>query len=93
MTARDSVLVIILGLILAAAGYVDSTTIGFGTPAELNPALECFEDELRAVVVGVVQPDNGIPPDVEWGPGNHVGTEICITVDDINWDRFEGVDE
>jgi len=53
----------------------------------------CFEDEHVVVVIGQVQPDDGVEPDVDWASiGEDIGKVACIAADDLAYDdsRFNG---
>jgi len=49
---------------------------------------KCFEDEVIVVIIADVLPDNGVPPDVDWGLIEPVVG--CAAADDFDGVRFSG---
>ena len=45
--------------------------------------LGCYEDEVVVMVIADVLPDNGQPPNVDWGPIGMTGEMFCIPADDL----------
>jgi hypothetical protein len=46
--------------------------------------LGCFEDEHVVLIAGVVQPDDGVEPNVDWaGTSEPAGSYGCATADDF----------
>jgi hypothetical protein len=52
-------------------------------PQPLAEELDCFEDEYVVQVVGDVLPDDGVPPNVDWGYSGDAGLYGCATADDF----------
>lgn len=60
----------------------------WGTPTDptvFAQDLGCFEDEVIVIVIADVLPDNGKPPNVDWGPKGLTGSMACVAKDDYDW--------
>lgn len=69
----------------AACVLVGLTMLGPPAPTrqQLEPDIRCFEDSVKVLVVEQVLPDNGTPPDVDWGLGNLTGQYFCTAADNL----------